>query len=61
MEDLSADHDASGNVALTWNAPTTLDNVKKEDFESATPWIMDNINGFTTFDGDKVCLTIHGR
>lgn len=54
VEDLSADHDASGNVALTWNAPTTLDNVKKEDFESATPWIMDNINGFTTFDGDKL-------
>lgn len=54
VDSLTAKADANGAITLDWKAPANLDNVVTEDFESATPWTTNNIQGFTTFDGDKL-------
>ena len=44
----------AGAVTLQWQAPASLTYTRTEDFENVLPWQTDSVNGFTTFDGDKL-------
>lgn len=53
VQNLNAENGESNKVHLTWSAPdpTTRDIV--EDFESYSPWSIDNLGDWKTYDGDK--------
>lgn len=50
---LKAETDGT-TVKLTWERPDTEAFVTTEDFETAQPWLLNDVNGFTTFDGDGI-------